>query len=133
MLRALNLSLCGRAEYRPIWSGLCGLSADESVVNCRQRIELSGLPAKLFRLVRVTFPLISLAQAIQIVRVLLVGLLQLAHRFVVVFLLESDHPNQLMSLSRLRWILLGLGSFAKCFGLCFCRGQVFLSQRQSGQ
>src|SRR5206468_9139155 len=103
--------------------------ADESVVNCRQGIELSGLLAKIFRLVQVTFVPISLAQAIKIVRVLLVGLLQLADRLVVVFLLESDHANQLMSLSRLRRIVLGLSAFAKCFGLRFCRGQVFLSQR----
>src|ERR1043166_2694548 len=69
------------------------LSSDESVINCRQRIEVRGFLAELFGLVRVTFALISQAQAIKIVRVLLVGLLQLADRFVVVLLLESDHPN----------------------------------------
>src|SRR5436309_2230193 len=122
----LALGLC---NLRNLWiytsdSGSCGPSSDESVINCRQRIEFRGLLAKLFRLVQVTFTLISLAQAIEIVRVLLVGLLQLAHRFVVVFLLESDHANQLMSLSRLRWILRGLRAFAKCFGFRFGGSEV---------
>src|SRR5260370_11407559 len=74
-------------------SDFCGLCSDESVIHLRQGIEVRGLLAKLLRLVEVTFPLISLAQAIKIVRVLLVGLLQFADRFVVVFLLESDHAN----------------------------------------
>src|SRR5947207_10703311 len=71
--------------------------ANERVLDRRQRIELSGLLAGILRLIRVALALIGLAQAIKIVRILLISLLQLADRFVVVFFFDRDHARELMS------------------------------------
>lgn len=54
---------------------LLGLGADEGVVQCRQRIEVGGLAAEFLRLGAVAFALICLAEAVEVLRVLLARLL----------------------------------------------------------
>src|SRR6266545_2872052 len=81
------------------------LHPDESKVNLRQGIEVSGLCAKLLRLSHVAFALIGLTQTIKIVRILLVSLLQFRHRVVVVLRLQRNHSEEFVSLSCLEGIL----------------------------
>ena len=84
------------------WPGLCllgrghflGSGTDECVVQLWKRIETRRLLQKIPRRGAVTLGLKCLAQAVQVARVLPVGLFEFCDRFVIVLFSQGDSTSQ---------------------------------------
>ena len=112
---------------------LLRLDANKRIGQRRQRIESGGIGVELLRFVLITLGLVGLAQAIQIARVLLVGLLQLRNRGVVIFLGQGNSARQFMGQLHLRRILRGLSPLTIFIGVGLRRRVVLLPNRQRSQ
>src|SRR5579864_1401164 len=108
---------------------LLSLFPNKRIVQSRQRIELRRFLQILLRFRRISASPVSLAQPIEILRILQVCLLEFRKCLSVIFLRQRNSSGQLMRLFQLRIVLPGLGPFAEFLRMTLRRGQIFFPDR----
>src|SRR5438309_4963633 len=108
---------------------LSSLLPNERIVQSRQRIELRRFLQILLRFRRISVSPVSLAQPIEILRILQVCLLEFRNCLSVIFFRQRNSSRQLMRLFQLRVVLPGLGPLAEFLRMTLRRSQIFFPDR----